>query len=198
MVRRLLVSHQSARFSPETLLLVKTYAVPLLLCILATGSLGILNGYLISKWGGINKATSYLGSIPGASASIVAISEEMGADAVVVTVLQYTRVMLVVLIIPIAVSFFSSTIATSQTLVLQPIVENLPSLPLIVNCMVLTGCCGLGILLGKWWKFPNSGFLGSFLIGILVFWNVPYHFHIPQMIFIIGLILMGVSIGSQV
>ena len=40
----------AARFSWETINVAATYAVPLLLCVLISGSLSLFHGYLLSRW----------------------------------------------------------------------------------------------------------------------------------------------------
>ncbi|MGK7902958.1 MAG: AbrB family transcriptional regulator [Hormoscilla sp.] len=187
----------AARFSPDTLMLAKEYAVPLLLCILITGGLSMLNGYLLWKWTGLDRMTSFLGSIPGSSSNIVAMCEEFGADAMSVAVLQYYRMMFVVLFVPTIARFLSPTAAANTTATLLPTAVNEHPIPMYVNLLVLAACCGLGILLGKWLKLPTTGFLGSFLLGLLVFWSLPYSFHVPRWLFNIGLLLVGISVGLK-
>jgi len=187
----------AARFSPDTLVLAKTHAWPLLLCIFTTGSLSMLNGYLLWQWTGINRSTSFLGSIPGSASSVVAMSEEFDADPLSVAVLQYLRLMLVVLLVPTIASFLSPTAATTPTATLLPTAINNHPIPMYVNLLLLAACCSLGILLGKWLKLPTSGFLGSFLLGLLVFWSLPYSFHVPEWLFAVGLILVGISTGLK-
>jgi len=187
----------AVRFSPDTLVLAKSYAVPLLLCILTTGGLSMLNGYLLWKWAGINRMTSFLGSIPGSSSNIVAMSEEFGADPMSVAVLQYYRMMFVVLFVPTIARFLSPTAAANTTATLLPTAVNEHPIPMYVNLLVLAACCSLGILLGKWLKLPTTGFLGSFLLGLLVFWSLPYSFQVPRWLFNIALLLVGISVGLK-
>ncbi|CBN57250.1 MULTISPECIES: AbrB family transcriptional regulator [Kamptonema] len=187
----------AARFSPETVALGKTYALPLLGCILITASLSMVNGYLLSRWTRIDRTTSFLGCIPGIASTVVALSEELGADSVSVAVLQYIRMILVVLLVPSVANFFSPVIAGSETLTLLPVAANSHPVPMFVNLLVLAGCCSLGIFAGDRLKLPTSGFLGSFLLGLVVFWGLPYEFQIPRSLFIGALLLVGLSIGLK-
>ncbi len=192
------------RFSPDTLVLAETYAVPVLICILITGGLSMVNGYLLCRWAGIDLATGFLGSIPGAAAGIVAMSEEMGADAIAVAVLQYLRVMMVVLIVPLAVSYLFPVSplmsGTAPLPLISPSSMTFSSLSASVmspNLLVLVGCCALGIGGGKLLRLPSAGFLGTFLVGLLVFWGWPHQFQVPQSLFTSGLLLVGLAIGLQ-
>lgn len=186
----------AARFSLDALALAKTYAAPLSLCIVITGALSMFNGYLIWKWTGMNRPTSFLGSIPGSSSNIVAMSEELGADPVGVAVLQYLRMMLMVLVVPTMAGWLFPNTSVTGTASLSTAVNAHP-IPMSVNLLVLVGCCSLGIVGGKWLKLPTSGFLGSFLLGLLVFWSLPYSFHVPRSLLAAGLLLVGVSTGLK-
>jgi len=184
------------RFSLDTLTLARTYALPLMLCILTTGSLSVLNGYLLSRWVGIDRKTSLLGCIPGAGPSIVALSEEMGADTLIVAVLQYVRILLVSAVIPILANLF---FVSSASLPSQAIITAVhPStISAVINLLVLAGCGYLGNWAGRQLRLPSGGFLGPFLVGLIAFWGVPHTFYMPQTVFIAGLLLVGLSIGLK-
>ncbi len=187
----------ATRFSPETLSVATTYAIPLLLCVFTTGSLSMFNGYLLSRWAGIDRATAFLGFIPGAASSIVAMSEEMGADALTVALIQYIRVLLVVLLLPATASFLFPVNPGTQVAATLVITNNLPSLPIILNLLVLAVCGVLGVWGGRRLRLPSSGFLGPFIVGLVTFWILPYQLQVPQFLFCAGLLLVGLSIGVQ-
>ncbi|MEP0778306.1 AbrB family transcriptional regulator [Microcoleus sp. ZQ-A2] len=187
----------ATRFSPETLSVATTYAIPLLLCVFTTGSLSMFNGYLLSRWAGIDRATAFLGFIPGAASSIVAMSEEMGADALTVALIQYIRVLLVVLLLPATASFLFPVHPGTQVAATFVITKDLSSLPIILNLLVLAACGGLGVWGGRRLRLPSSGFLGPFLVGLVTFWVLPYQLQVPQSLFCAGLLLVGLSIGVQ-
>ncbi|MCU0534715.1 MAG: AbrB family transcriptional regulator [Hydrococcus sp. Prado102] len=186
----------SIRFSPNTLTTAATYAIPLLICIFITGSMSLLNGYLLWRWAGIDRMTGFLGSIPGASPSIVAMSEEMGADAIAVAILQYLRLLLVALTIPAIISIFFPVAPTIETVAILP-VKTHPSLPALLNLGVLAGCGSLGIWIGRKLRLPASLFLGPFLVGLVAFLLLPYQIQIPRSVFMGGLLLLGLSIGLK-
>ena len=187
----------ATRFSPETLSVATTYALPLLLCVFTTGSLSMFNGYLLSRWAGIDRTTAFLGFIPGAASSIVAMSEEMGADALTVALIQYVRVLLVVLLLPTTASLLFPVNPGTQVAAPVAMANNLPSLPIILNLLVLAVCGVLGVWGGRRLRLPSSGFLGPFIVGLVTFWILPYQLQVPQFLFCAGLLLVGLSIGVQ-
>jgi uncharacterized protein len=186
----------SIRFSLDTLTIAATYAVPLLICILITGMMSVLNGYLLWRWTNIDRITSFLGSIPGASPSIVAMSEEMGADAIAVALLQYLRLLLVALTIPAIVSLFFSAESSLKTAASLPSQTHLPENTLL-NLTILAGCGSVGVWLGRKLRLPASLFFGPFLVGLVACLLRGDRLQMPQSVFMGGLLLLGLSIGLK-
>lgn len=186
----------AGRFSPETLKLASHYILPLMLSVIITGGLSFFNGYLLSRWTSLDRATGFLGSIPGAGPAIVAMSEEMGADAVAVALIQYIRILMVAAIIPSIVVFFFP--AVSHPIPVSSLVTaNNPTLPSILNLLVLCLCGALGVIFGTKIGLPSASFLGPFLTGLAAFWVLPYRLYIPEPLFTLGLMFIGLSIGLK-
>ncbi|MEO1184076.1 MAG: AbrB family transcriptional regulator, partial [Cyanobacteria bacterium J06636_27] len=162
------------------------------------GCLSLFHGYLLSRWSGIDRVTGLVAFIPGAASSIVPIAEEMGADAVAVAVFQYLRLLLVVLLIPSAAGFFFPVdLNNSMTMGITLTAANNYSIPMWLNLIVLAGCCVVGMWGGNRLRLPAAGFLGTFLVGLVVFWSCPYDLIVPQWLFAVGLFCVGLSIGVK-
>ena len=193
--------YSASRFSPETLVLAKNYAIPLLLCISVTAMLSILNGFLLWRLGKIDRFTSFLGTIPGGASNIVAISEDLGANPVSVAILQYTRMILVALSAPSLANWLAriNGVEAPNGLTSMPVTpsELIVMGPLWSNLLFLVGCCTLGTLLGRWLRLPASAFLGSFLLGVIVSWQFPHQFEVPHPAFDLALLFVGVSVGLR-
>ncbi|NET55024.1 MAG: AbrB family transcriptional regulator [Symploca sp. SIO2E6] len=186
----------AVRFSPETLSVAITYAIPILVCVLLTGSLSLFHGYLLSRWAGIDRVTGLLAFIPGVASTIVAIGDEMGADAISVAVLQYLRVLLVVLVIPSAAGLIFPAHPVTEVTASVAIDGHLP-MPMWCNLLVLAGCCSVGIWGGKRLRLPAAGLLGPMIVTLVAFWELPYQIQVPQWLFATGLLFVGVSIGFK-
>ncbi|MGK7933475.1 MAG: AbrB family transcriptional regulator [Microcystaceae cyanobacterium] len=186
----------ATRFSPQSLSVAHHYLVPLLLCISVTGAMSLLNGFLLGKFAGIDQQTGLLGSIPGAGPSIVAMSEEMGADAITVAILQYIRIFMVALLIPLFMGFLygSSPLDEATTITTT---SQASSLPLSLNLLLLVLCGVIGVWGGKRLKLPSSLFLGPFLVSLGAFWWLPHPIYMPKSLFVVGLLLLGLSIGLK-
>lgn len=187
----------ATRFSPDTLVLAKTYALPLLACIAVTGTLSLFNGYLLWRWAKIDRATGFLGCIPGAGPSLVAMSEQMGADAIAVAVLQYLRILLVAFIVPALAGFWFADAPVSEVAIALPQASAGPSAPSALNWAVMAACGGLGIAIGPRLRLPSPLFLGPFLAGLFGFWVLPYSFEMPSPAFTAGLLLLGLATGLK-
>ena len=186
----------AARFSWDTLTLAASYALPLLGCILITGSLSLLNGYLLWRWAGIDRLASLLGCLPGASASIVALSEDMGADGLTVAILQYLRILMVTSLIPTTASNFFALDAVPQVAPVLSVETPVP-FPFLLNLCFLSILGILGLWGGRQLKLPASLFLGPFLAGLLAFWLLPGRLQVPHPIFTTGMLFLGLSIGLK-
>lgn len=183
----------AARFAPDNLITIFNYAIPLLLAFAITASLSMLNGYLIARFSGIKLITSLLGAIPGTASANVAISQEFGADPPIVAVLQYLRLIMVVVIVPT----IAGLIAPNDVVVNQININVQSTVSLTWNIIMIGICCGLGIWLGRKFKLPTKEFLGSFLCGLPLFGLFPNQYTVPRSFIIFALLLIGLSAGLK-
>ncbi len=184
----------ASRFVPEDLIRVSVYLIPVLIAIGMTGGLCMFNGYLIWRFSKIDLATCLLGSIPGTATAVVAISAEFGADPGSVAILQYLRMTLVIVIVPIVASFF----ATDAPIVPPSMsAQNAHPFPLAWDLMLIAIAIAGGTLLGEKGKLPTGGFLGTFLVGLLLFWVFSGQLAIPGGLSLAALLVIGLSAGLK-
>ena len=184
-----------ASFPLVTLLAAASHGIPLLVAVIFTGGLSLLNGYFLWRWAGIDRATGFMGSLPGAASTMVAMSDEMGADAVVVAVLQYWRLILVMFVAPVAVHVLfpagTGEVAGAAT------AAGMPAAGWMLNLVAL-GLCGFaGAWGGRKVKLPSPTFLGPFLAMLAVAWTAPVQFAMPGWLFKGAMLLVGLSIGVR-
>ena len=79
--------------------------VPLVAVTVVKLFLSVGAGILLARRTGLDEPTAALGLIAGGSSGIVAAADDLGADARLVAVLQYVRLILVVLSAPLLVRF---------------------------------------------------------------------------------------------
>ena len=193
--------YSASQFSLDALILARDYAVPLLLCIAIVGGLSTLNGFLMWRLAGVDRLTGFLGTIPGSAAVIVALSEDLGADPLSVTVFQYARRILMGLVVPVMASWLLYAVGTEASGSLPSVattnLEPASVYAVAIDLLFLAGCSGLGIVVGRWLRLPTSAFLGSFLLGIAVCWSFPDRFSVPPVAFAFALLLVGLSAGLK-
>ena len=187
----------ASRFVPEDLTRVWVYLVPVLVAISVTGGLCLLNGYLISRLSKVDRTTCLLGSIPGTATAIVAISAEFGADPVSVAILQYLRMTIVILLVPVAASFFSLSVAPSLALVRPDVVSHDPVLPIGIDLLLLAAAAAVGVFFGEKFRLPTGAFLGSFLVGLTLFWFLAGQLVVPRYLSLMALLVIGLSAGLK-
>jgi len=183
-------------FTLETLQRVAFLGLPLAVGVVITGGLSLLNGRLLWRWAGIDPATGFLGSLPGAAPAMVAMSSELGADPVAVALLQYVRLLLVVLLTPPAVHLLFPAAAAGGSAAAATL-SGLPAAPAGLNLTVLLLCGLAGAYLGRRLHFPSAFFLGPVLAVMPVSWMFPYQFVLPSGLFSLGMGLVGLSIGLR-
>jgi membrane AbrB-like protein len=86
----------ASTFRPSVLPLVAGHWLPLGLVVCGTLLLSLGAGFLLSGLANLDRKTAALGTLPGAASGMLAMSEPLGADARLVALMQYTRVVVVV------------------------------------------------------------------------------------------------------
>ncbi|KAA9028538.1 AbrB family transcriptional regulator [Niallia endozanthoxylica] len=176
-----------------------TILIMLLLSILFT----LFSGFILWKYSNLDLLTSFFATAPGGLSSIPGIAEEVGANTGVVSIIQTMRVFLVLLTIPVAMSFFSGNLEGLEGL--NPVPEEV----IIVGIDQLTStilfvlvACG-GYYLGKYLRLPAPWLIGSMISVAIVkaFGSILLGFDLnawwPQLFMIVSQIFIGASIGSR-
>jgi uncharacterized protein len=164
---------------------------------------GGIIGYIYSRLTKINLLTAMLATVPGGVGIMAALAADYGRNVTLVALVQVIRVTSVVLLIPFIarVSYFSNSL-NPQILPAKGILLNLePSyLGLLVLALLISG---LVVYLALLCKIPAAPFFGALLVGIgfnpilnLLPFVTDINFTPPQLISLIGQILLGISIGE--
>lgn len=174
-----------------------TIIVTLLLSILFS----LLSGLFLWRFSKLDMLTSFFATTPGGMSVIPSIAEEVGANTGIVSIIQAIRVFLVIIIIPVVISFFyGHDEHVSNNLVPREVGFEVDQLVMSLFFLLIAW---IGYYVGKFLKFPAPWLLGSMmsiafvkllsvtLIGTeLVAWW-------PHSFIIISQILIGTSIGSR-
>jgi membrane AbrB-like protein len=125
---------------------------------LATLGLSVLAGTVLTRTTSVDPATGAFGMVAGGASGIVAIAQELGADPRLVAVMQYLRVLVVVVTAPVVAGAFPAP-AASTSATAAPV----PGFPDWL--LFAAACTGLGLLLARTVRLPAGSLLGPLLVA---------------------------------
>lgn len=160
------------------------------LCLTVVASTAI--GWVVARFGSLPASAAAWGSSPGAASAMVAMAQEVGADARLVAAMQYVRVIAVVL----TASLVSKAIADALPHALPPH-PNAPAPPTWPGILATLAVAILGSALGRRLGIPAGGMLVPLAIGAVVNWLDIVHLATPTWLLALAYAGIGWSIGLQ-
>lgn len=156
----------------------------------ATVAVSVLAGQLLLLHRGVTPVTAAFASIAGGASGIAALSRALGADDRVVTVLQYLRVLVVLLSLPVVVGlvFHQGAEAGNDAFVLGGWVD-------LLFCAVAVGS---GLLVGRVAHLPSPAILGPVLTAALLPATPMFEDAVvPSWVAGLGYLAIGVQVGLR-
>jgi membrane AbrB-like protein len=158
---------------------------------LGTLAISVAAGRLLALDRDVSQVTGAFALVAGGASGIVALARELGADDRVVTIVQYLRVLLVLLAMPVVTSFVfhpptgAGSLAGTQT-------RWLPDLTFVVLAVTI------GLLLQRLVTAPATALLGPMLVAVaLSASGVLGHVAVPTALENLGYALIGVRVGLR-
>lgn len=139
--------------------------LPLLVITLLTLVVSLAAGLLLARWTGQDRTTSSLGMVAGGWSALVGAAEDLGADARMVAFMQYLRLVLVVLMMPLLIRFVFSP-GQGHFLALGAAEVEVPFS--ISGWIYVLLAAPAGYLLGKLLRLPAAALLGPVLLAAVV------------------------------
>jgi membrane AbrB-like protein len=135
--------------------------LPVLLVTLGTLALSLSSGLLLRLHRGISPVTGAFAMIAGGASGITAMAKDLGADSRMVGVLQYLRVLLIVVLMPVVAAGLygadtDGAVARADT----------PGWP--VELVFTAGCAVAGVYLGRLARIPVAYLLGPLIVAAVV------------------------------
>jgi membrane AbrB-like protein len=159
----------ASAFRPSVLPLISRHWLPVSLVVCGTLFLSLGAGLLLSGLVRIDRKTAALGALPGAASGMLAMSDPLGADARLVALMQYTRVVVVV----VTATFVGrlTTGAAPQPASGQGLRAVSEGVDLLVQGTVQTyAVTVLVAVLGAWagtrLRLPAGALLGPLILGV--------------------------------
>jgi membrane AbrB-like protein len=146
----------------ETLRAVATNWLPVLLVTLATLALSLGAGLLLRLQRGISPVTGAFSMIAGGASGIIAMARELGADERMVAVLQYLRVLLIVVLMPVVATVAYGGSAGGDG------VSSSPGSDWPAGLLFTVGCSVVGLVVGRLVRLPVAALLGPMVAAAVV------------------------------
>ncbi|KMO18066.1 AbrB family transcriptional regulator [Methylobacterium indicum] len=151
---------------------------------------GIGVSVVVARIAGIDRTTAYFASLPGGVAEMAVLADRFGGDTALVALSQSFRIVVVVLTVPVAISWLGRPGAFDAAL--HPGDGSLP-----VLCAMLTAGCALAYALGRL-GVTNNWLLGGLLIGAgAAFCEVP-RAGVPAPALVLSQLLIGCALGTRI
>jgi membrane AbrB-like protein len=159
----------AATFRPSVLPLIAGHWLPVSLVVGGTLLLSLGAGLLLFGLVRMDRKTAALGALPGAASGMLAMSEPLGADARLVALMQYTRVVVVVVTATLVGRLASGTAPRQNSG--QPLQAVPEGVDLLVQGTVPTYTVTMLVaLIGAWagtrLRLPAGALLGPLILGV--------------------------------
>ncbi len=163
----------ASAYRPSVLPLITRHWLPVALAVCATLLLSLGAGLLLSLLVHLDRKTAALGTLPGAASGMLAMSDPLGADARLVAVMQYTRVVVVVVSATLVGRFglapgTGSLQVSGRGLQATPGGSELLVQGTLTTYVLTAVIAALGAWVGTRFRLPAGALLGPLLLGVLV------------------------------
>ncbi|RBY96151.1 AbrB family transcriptional regulator [Blastococcus sp. TF02-8] len=175
---------------PETLRAVASNWLPVLLTTVGTLALSLLAGAAFRLQRGISPVTGAFAMIAGGASGIVVMARDLGADERMVAVLQYLRVLLIVLLMPVAATAVYGAEAGSGVLA----DADGPGWP--AGLAFTVGCSAVGLVVGRLLHVPVAALLGPLVAGAVAdLTGLSHGAEVPGLVESAAFLVIGLQVG---
>jgi membrane AbrB-like protein len=157
----------------------------------ATLVISLAAGLLLSRATGLDRPTALLGLIAGGASGIVAMSDELGADARLVAFMQYLRVLIVVVTAPLIATVLFGAGGNA-------LAPDAGGAGLAADLLFTAGCGVAGILIARRAPITAGSLLVPLVIaGTLSVSGITDGAHVPDRIQDLGFAAIGLQVGLR-
>jgi membrane AbrB-like protein len=182
-----------ALFDPDTLASLRADWLPVLGVCLATLVLSVVAGFVLRLHPSVSAATGAFAMVAGGASGIVAIARELGADDRIVAVVQYLRVLVIIVGMPLVaqVIFHSHPGTTTATTATE-------SAGWPVNVLVTVVCVMAGLALAGKIDIPAGSLLFPLFVAVLIsLTGIVGSIAVPVALQDVGYALIGLQVGLR-
>jgi membrane AbrB-like protein len=174
----------------ETLRSVTAHWLPVLLVTSGTLLLSLLAGLTLRLQPGITPVTGAFAMIAGGASGIIVMARELGADERMVAVLQYLRVLLIVVLMPAVATGIYGASPTGGPAGGGDGPGWAVGLPFTVVCAVL------GLVAGRLARLPVPALLGPLILAAAVdLSGLGHGAQVPEAVGVAAFLVIGLQVG---
>ena len=173
-----------------TLRAVATNWLPVLLVTLGTLLLSLLAGLVLRLQPGINPVTGAFALIAGGASGIIVMARELGADERMVAVLQYLRVLLIVVLMPVVATGLYGAAPGSGS----GAADDGPGW--LVGLLFTAACGVLGLVIGRLLRLPVAALLGPMVLAaVFDLSGLGHGAQVPSAVGVAAFLVIGLQVG---
>jgi uncharacterized protein len=166
--------------------------VSILAVTFGTLAISILAGQVLALRRDVSATTGAFALVAGGASGITALAHELGADDRVVTIVQYLRVLLVLLAMPLVTAVVFDPPSAAGGIAAGEETRLPADLLYTVASLVV------GLLLARWSHLPAGSLLGPLLVAVgLTVSDVLGTVEVPPLLANTGYALIGVQVGLR-
>lgn len=152
--------------------------------------------YLIyRRVGEFDSVTAFYAASPGGFVENIVMAEAAGADVALVSLMQFLRVTMVIILLPVGLSLWFGQVVGSAAGTAFSDVGGAALTPEQFGIMVLVGVIGLAAGLGL--KIPAGAVIGPIILSAIAHLTGVLTAHPPDWAIIVAQIVVGVSLGMR-
>jgi hypothetical protein len=169
------------------------HIVPVLLVSVATLALTVVAGVVLARYSNLDRPTAAFGMIAGGAAGIVAIADELDADNRLVAILQYLRVLIIVVLTPLIADTVFPGDHGFHTGAGHGAAGSLGDAALLLAVSIAGG-----VVAGRLVRLPAYQLLGPMLVSSgLTLAGVPFAVPLPAWIQNLAFAAIGLQVGLR-
>jgi membrane AbrB-like protein len=169
--------------------------LPVVLVSAATLGLSLVCGRLLSRAGGVDPATAALGMIAGGASGIVGMARELGADDRLVAVMQYLRVLVVVVLTPILVTLAFPHADKAGGGAGSP--GGTPVIGSVRDWALTAAAVAVGALVAVATRIPAGSLLGPMVAAAVLALSLNHGFQVPALLREPAFAAIGLQVGLR-
>jgi membrane AbrB-like protein len=174
----------------DTLRAVAANWLPVLLVTVGTLALSLVAGQVLRLQRGITPVTGAFAMIAGGASGIIVMARELGADERMVAVLQYLRVLLIVVLMPVvATTVYGASPGSGSA-------AGGGAADWRVGLAFTVGCGLVGLVLGRLVRLPVAALLGPMLVAAaLDLGGLATEVEVPALVQSAAFLVIGLQVG---